>query len=408
MFSMTIKLGFAGPHVVSRKIDFSGHPQGRLGPRHTPAATLARRGSPLAGPTEGSRESALAFVVELEAKGSDPRRSRLRHRECAAHGMWETGHPHRFLHAFDHEILNLHRDTAADVRVVSQPVIAVFNWLLLDPKDLSKRRHQVSHWATQLSSEQCGQLVELLLRRLVIDDPTDSPVSVAHLLWRFGQPRNSMSAHIDTLDLSALNVERDEEGASVAGSGLAWGDRAGTFEIAVAVLEVRALHAPAHGSAPKLPPQEPAQFIQACVAIMLGLRPDLSRGFVLFEPQEALELPKRTIHPLRRGVGDGEHEKPVQRRDHQRGNRVRIEPLVDEALSLSVSDQGSKRAVPGPDRLLEEGSQLLARPRTWGEGRPESPHGMADDPLDQGLLARKVVVEGGDVHPHLGGDIPRS
>src|SRR5216684_1645809 len=165
-------------------------------------------------------------------------------------------------------------------------------------------------------------------------------------------------------------------------------------------------------------------------------------GFVLFEPQEALELPKRTIHPLRRGVGDGEHEKPVQRRDHQRGNRVRIEPLVDEALSLSVSDQGSKRAVPGPDRLLEDGSdgrisaraqsqlahhqeqlrllrgqstnplelggQLLARPRTWGEGCPESPHGMADDPLDQGLLARKVVVEGGDVHPHLGGDIPRS
>src|SRR5712664_5017002 len=105
-----------------------------------------------------------------------------------------------------------------------------------------------------------------------------------------------------------------------------------------------------------------------------------------------------------------------------------------------MPDQDAKRAMPGLDGLLEDGGdgwisarsqsqlahhqeqlrlllgqstnplelggELLARPRTWGEGRPESPHGMADDPPYQGLLAREVVVEGGDVHPHLGRDVP--
>src|SRR5712664_2779105 len=277
-----------------------------LGCAIRPAVTLARRGSPLAGPTEGSRESALAFVVELEAKGSDPRRSRLRHRECAAHGMWETVQGH------------------------------------------SKSELQFSKYVP----------------------------STCQLIPQLPNYRPGTRAAYPT---------------------------------------TRRNH-------------------------MLGLRPDLSRGFVLFKPQEALELPKRTIHPLRRGVGDREPEKPVQRRDHQRGDRLRIEPLVDEALSLSMSDPGSKRAVPGPDRLLEDGGdsrisaiaqsqlahhqeqlrlllgqstnplelggELLARPGTWGEGRPEPPHGMPDDPLDQGLLAREVVVEGGDVHPHLGRDVP--
>src|SRR5260370_668701 len=97
--------------------------------------------------------------------------------------------------------------------------------------------------------------------------------------------------------------ERDEEGASVAGSGLAWGDRARTFEIAVAVLEVRALDVPAHGSAPNF---------------------GLFRRIVFFEPQEAFKLPNRTIHSRRRGVRDGHHEQPVQPRDHERGDRVRI------------------------------------------------------------------------------------
>ena len=55
---------------------------------------------------------------------------------------------------------------------------------------------------------------------------------------------------------------------------------------------------------------------------------------------------------------------------------------------------------------MELGGQLLARPGTWGEGGPKPAHGMADDPPDQGLLAREVVVEGGDVHPHLVSDIP--
>jgi len=31
---MTVTLGLAGRRVVSRKIDFSGHPQGRRGPRY--------------------------------------------------------------------------------------------------------------------------------------------------------------------------------------------------------------------------------------------------------------------------------------------------------------------------------------------------------------------------------------
>src|SRR5258708_6832250 len=256
VYSMTIPLGLRGRDVVSRKIDFSGHPQGRRGPGY----------AALACPTERSRESALAVVVELEAKGSDPRRSRFRNREGAVGRMRETGHSHRFRHAFDNEILNPHRDAVADVHVVSQPVVAVFNWLLLDAQDRSKRRHQVCHWATQLSGEQSGQVVELLLRRLVIDDPTDSPVSVAHFLRRFGKPRNSASANIDTLDLSALDVERYEEGASVAGSGLAWGDRAGTCEIAVAVFEVSALDVPAHGSAPKSRLRKPVQLIQSGVA----------------------------------------------------------------------------------------------------------------------------------------------
>src|SRR5260370_631452 len=85
----------------------------------------------------------------------------------------------------------------------------------------------------------------------------------------------------------------------------------------------------------------------------------LRNPYSSFEPQEAFKLPDRTIHSRRRGVRDGHHEQTVQGRDHERGDRVRIKPLVDKALFLSVPDQDFARAVPGLDSLLEDGWHRL-------------------------------------------------
>src|SRR5205823_9457502 len=110
-----------------------------------------------------------------------------------------------------------------------------------------------------------AQLVRLLLRSLVVDDQAYSPVPIHHLGGRVGHDGDAVAADVHPVDLTAVNVISEDHGATILrpGRGKAR-NRAETFKVAVAVLEVGPLNVPAHGHTSSRASENAKSVLRSC------------------------------------------------------------------------------------------------------------------------------------------------
>src|SRR5438309_8759101 len=80
-------------------------------------------------------------------------------------------------------------------------------------------------------------------------------------------------------------------------------------------------------------------------------RDRLAKQLALLQTQELLELAQRPVDAIGCGIGDWDHEQPIECGYHQRSQGVRIKPLVHELVLLSVANEGPEGYVPSLHHL---------------------------------------------------------
>src|SRR3954452_17594023 len=126
------------------------------------------------GPGElGLGEAGLAF--EGDAEGADPRTLRLGHRQVGPDRVEHPVEPDRLtgLDTERDDVLDLEVDGVADLHAVAQAVVVDLDRRALDTEDLADERRQRAHRTSELAAEDLRQLVELLVRSLVVDEDTE-------------------------------------------------------------------------------------------------------------------------------------------------------------------------------------------------------------------------------------------
>ena len=110
------------------------------------------------------------------------------------------------LHTERDDVLDLELDPVADADTVPQPVIIDVDGRTLHAQELADERSKPRHRTTQLVTEHLHELVELRLRRSVVDEHTDPPVAVGHHLRSVGDERDLASCNVCAVDRSLPNV----------------------------------------------------------------------------------------------------------------------------------------------------------------------------------------------------------
>src|SRR3954452_5079296 len=222
-------------------------PAGRPTSGGAPAVSVMRSG----GPGElGLRQTRLAFVGDAE--GVDPRPFRLRHREVGPDRVEHAVEPDRLpgLDPERHDVLDLEVDGVTDLHAVPQAVVVHLYRRPLDPEDLAHERRQRAHRSAELSAEDLGKLVELVVRRLVVDEHAEAPVALSHDLRGVRDHRNGAPADVGALDVAVTDTEDQRHPAEVVGRTVVERQVARTHQLARTRLDVASGQVPGHGGLP--------------------------------------------------------------------------------------------------------------------------------------------------------------
>src|SRR3954447_18631697 len=225
------------------------------GPRPPPpvprscAGALIGSGSP--GELGGGKPG-LALVPDAER--IDPGTPRLGHRQVRPGRVEHAVEPDRpaVLLPERHDVLDLELDHVSDADAVKQPVGAELDGRPLDPDELAHEGCQHGHRAAELPAEDLDQLVELLVRGLVIDEHPEPPVAVGHDLRRVDDRHNPAPPDVGAVDLTLADVERQGRPTEVVGGAVVEREVARTHQLTRACLGVATSEVPGHG---RLPPR---------------------------------------------------------------------------------------------------------------------------------------------------------
>src|SRR3954449_981674 len=220
------------------------------GRRPPPADEAADRISvmPSGGPREVRlRQSGLPLV--LDAERADPRSLRLGHGQIGARRVEHPGELHRFagLHAERHDVLDLEVDGVPDADAMAQPVVVDLDRRALDAQHLADQWSKARHRPTQLSAEHLHELIELRVRRALVDEHPDPPVAVGHHLRRICYQRDLAPCDVRAVDRSVRDVEDERHATEVVGGPVVQRQVARAHELAGAGFHVATRQVPGHG-----------------------------------------------------------------------------------------------------------------------------------------------------------------
>src|SRR5207244_9438572 len=120
----------------------------------------------------------------------------------------------------------------------------------LDAEHLADERGEPCHRASLLTAEDGCELLGLLVRRLVVDEHPEAPVTLRHHLRAVCDHGELDAADIRALNLAFADVEDERYPAVVVGRAVVERQVARAHELARARLEVAPLDAPGHTDLP--------------------------------------------------------------------------------------------------------------------------------------------------------------
>src|SRR5947209_3086845 len=156
--------------------------------------------------------------------------------------MKDAGEPGRLavLDAEGDDVLDLDVDGVTDPHGVSEAVLAKFDRRPLDTQRLADETGERSHRPAHRAREDAAELLRLLVGGGRVDEQAETPVSLAHHLWRVGHGGDGEPADADSVDLAVLYVEDEHDPAAIERRAQREGRCAGADDIARAALEIRA------------------------------------------------------------------------------------------------------------------------------------------------------------------------
>src|SRR5262249_26235974 len=126
------------------------------------------------------RDPGLALVPDTE--GIDARALRLRRVELRGDRMEHADEPDGLarLDSERDDVLDLEVDRVPDADAVAQALLADLDRRALDAEDLADERDDRRHGPAHLPAEHRGELLELHVGRVPVDEHAESPVALGH------------------------------------------------------------------------------------------------------------------------------------------------------------------------------------------------------------------------------------
>src|SRR3954447_20525942 len=199
------------------------------------------------GPREARlRQTRLSLVADAE--GVDPGALRLSHHQVRPDRVEHAGEPHRLagLDTEGDDVLDLEVDHVVHPDAVQQAVVLDVDRRALHAEHLPDQWCEPGHRPTQLTTEDLDQLVELLLRCVLVDEHADTPVTVRHHLRSVGDEHDLPPGDVDSVHRTLMKAEGKGHPAEVVGRPMVKGHVAGAHELTRAGLAVTAGQAPRH------------------------------------------------------------------------------------------------------------------------------------------------------------------
>src|SRR4051812_5722216 len=213
----------------------------------------ARGIKPSGGPSElGCRDPRLPFVLDPE--GADLRTLGLGGVELRRSGMEYADEPDWFTRfdAEGNDVLDLEIDCVSDLDAVAQPFLHQLERGPLHPEHLSDQGCERLHRSALLPAEDGGELRQLLVARLLLDEQSKLPVALGHDLGGVSDRGDLDAADVRSLDLALLDVEDEGDAAVVVRGAVVERHVARAHQVARARFEVAPLQAPRHRTPPSL------------------------------------------------------------------------------------------------------------------------------------------------------------
>src|SRR3954468_10652043 len=205
------------------------------------------------GPGElGRREPGLALI--FDAKGADLGAFRLGHREVRRDRMEHAVELDGLagLHAERDDFLDLEVNGVADLHRVPKTVVSHLDRRLLDTQHLADERRERRHRAAELPAEHAHQLLDLILRGLLVHEDAELPVPLRHDLRRVRHEGHLQPVDVGAVDVALADVEDECDAAEVIRGAVVEGEVAGAHQLAGARLDVAPLQIPGHGRSSRL------------------------------------------------------------------------------------------------------------------------------------------------------------
>src|SRR4029077_8038648 len=106
-----------------------------------------------------------------------------------------------------------------------------------------------------LTAEHAAERTRLFLGRCTVQHDAELPSAIGHDRWSVEYQGKRQPAYVDSLDVPALDVEREHRKATVvSGVSRETGPRTRTNRVARAILEVRTFQGPGHDRTPNFVP----------------------------------------------------------------------------------------------------------------------------------------------------------
>jgi hypothetical protein len=98
---------------------------------------------------------------------------------------------------------------------VTHAVVGHLDGRALDAKHLADERRERPHRATELPAEDADELLDLLVRRLLVHEHAELPIPFGHDLRRIRHQGHLGAADVGALDVALTDVEDERDSAEV-------------------------------------------------------------------------------------------------------------------------------------------------------------------------------------------------
>ena len=132
-----------------------------------------------------------------------------------------------------HDLLDRHVDRVTHLEGVLTAIFDEFDRSPLNAEELADRGGDGGHWPAEFAAEHARDGLELLVGRAIVDEHANLPATLRHHPWRVADEHARAVGDVDTVDLTGIDVEGEDETAPVfVGRGRHRGRVAGAERIA--------------------------------------------------------------------------------------------------------------------------------------------------------------------------------